>query len=176
MLRPHISIEEKGENVYKKLRTELKQLDGAFVKVGFPEGGKVGSPGKRKKDAKPYSDMSEIAQIAAWNEFGVPGKNKEWQIPPRPFFRSAVDGGREALKGFKEKVYNLFVLGRLSPAQALDELGLWMQARLRTSIRNGDWPANAPSTIKAKGSSKPLIDTAQMLNSVTWIKILAGKK
>lgn len=196
MLHPKISIEEKGGNVYEKLRADLKQLNGAFVKCGWPEGAKVGNPDKRKEtglesmlgmSSGGSNDMSEVAKIAAWNEFGVPKKQTAetekmlgmasggWRIQPRPAFRAATDGNREKLKAFKERVYNEFLLGRLTPKQALDEIGLWMQAQIRGSILRGGWAPNKPSTIKAKGSSKPLIDTGQEINSVTWTNSLDKK-
>jgi hypothetical protein len=187
VLHPKISIEEKGGNVYEKFRADLKQLNGAFVKCGWPEGAKVGYPSKHKIGPVESKDMSEVAKIAAWNEFGVPKKQTEtekmlgmasggWRIQPRPAFRAATDGNREKLKAFKERVYNEFLLGRLTPKQALDEIGLWMQAQIRGSILRGGWAPNKPSTLKQKhGSTKPLIDTGQEINSVTWTNSLDKK-
>jgi hypothetical protein len=194
-LHPKISIEEKGGNVYTQLRRDLREINGAFVKVGFPEGGKVGSPNKRKEtglesmlgmSSGGSNDMSEIAKIAAWNEFGVPKKQTEteamlgiasggWAIPPRPAIRTAIDTNREELKAFKAKVYEQVLLGKLTPKQGLDMVGLWMQKKMRDSVLRGHWKPNKPSTIKAKGSSKPLIDTGQELNSVTFTNSLDKK-
>jgi hypothetical protein len=42
------------------------------------------------------------------------------------------------------------------------------QNDVRKAIRDLDSPPNAESTIKAKGSSNPLIDTGQMINSIRW--------
>jgi hypothetical protein len=177
MLRPNISITDKDFG-FKKFRKELDELNGGFVLVGFPNSAEPGQPKQVGSGGKPYENMSEVNRVATWNEFGVPGpcKNgKQWKNPPRPFFRSAIDGNREALKNFKEKVYGLFLLRRLSPAMALDEVGLWMQAKIRQSILKGGWTPNAPSTKKRKGSSKPLVDTGQMVNSVTFVNSLDKK-
>jgi len=187
MLRPNISIEEKS-NAFDKLRQELKSLDGAYIKVGFPEGKKPGAPKNSKKKRKPWDDMSEVASVATWLEFGVPKSQQEtmrgiltgrsssnWKIPPRPFFRTTIDGSKEALNEFKKKIYDRFLLGRLSPKGALDNVGLWMQNRLRQSILKVKWAPNAEKTKQAKGSSKPLIDTGQMINSVTFVNSLDKK-
>jgi hypothetical protein len=188
MLRPTVAIEEKS-NAFDAMRADLKLLSDAFVKVGFPEGAKPGKPKNILVDAKPYEDMSEVARIATWNEFGVAKTQIEtmrgimtgrsasnWKLPPRNFFRSAVDGSNEQLKNVKERLYQQFLLGRLTAVQVLDSLGLWMQAKIRNSIIHGNWTPNAPSTIKQKGSSKPLIDSSQMLNSVTWVNSLSKAK
>jgi hypothetical protein len=175
MLRPKIEIIEKDTG-YAKLKKELAEINGAFVKVGFPEGSSVGSPGspgktRRKKPKKPWDNMSEVARVATWNEFGVPEKN----IPSRPFFRNAIDSGSEALSEFKKKIYDQFLLGRMTPKGALDNVGLWMQNRIRQSILKGSWTPNAPRTKRQKESSKPLIDTGQLVNSVSWINSLTKK-
>lgn len=55
------------------------------------------------------------------------------------------------------------------------QLGVKMRNDLQYLILNGSWLPNAPSTIARKQSSKPLIDTAQMLNSVRVVVSKDGK-
>ncbi|EFA29062.1 conserved hypothetical protein, partial [Haemophilus influenzae HK1212] len=43
------------------------------------------------------------------------------------------------------------------------------QGDVQLNIARGNWVANAKSTIKQKGSSKPLIDTGKMRQSVKGI-------
>jgi hypothetical protein len=175
MLRPKLEIIEKDTG-YAKLKNALLQLTGGYVKVGFPDGKAPGSPGdpgkpRKKKPKKPWDNMSEVARIATWNEFGVPAKN----IPSRPFFRNAIDSSREELKEFKKNVYDQVIQGKITPHQALELIGLWMQDKIRESILKGSWTPNAERTKRAKGSSKPLIDSGQLVNSVTWINSLTKK-
>lgn len=176
MLRPKILIIEKS-NFYNKLKDDLSKLNNNYVKVGFPDGKNPGSPGapgkvRKKKPKKPWDNMSEVARIAAWNEFGVPAKN----IPSRPYFRNAIDGSREELKEFKKNVYAQVLQGKIIPHQALELIGLWMQNKIRESILKGSWTPNAERTIREKGSSKPLIDSGQMINSVTFVNSLTKEK
>jgi len=177
MLRPKIEIIEKDTG-YSKLKDALLRLSGGFVKVGFPEGKAPGSPGdpgkarKKGKPKKPWDNMSEVARIAAWNEFGVPAKN----IPSRPFFRNAIDGNRETLKEFKKDVYAQVLQRKITPHQALELVGLWMQNKIRASILKGSWTPNAERTKQAKDSSRPLIDTGQMINSLNFVNSLTKEK
>lgn len=177
MLRPKIEIVEKDTG-YAKLKEALLQLTGGFVKVGFPEGkepGSAGSPGKSRKKGKPkkpWQNMSEVARVAVWNEFGVPAK----KIPSRPFFRNAIDGSREELTTFKKNIYDQFLQKKITPHQALELIGLWMQNKIRESILKGSWAENAQRTKDQKESTKPLIDSGQLINSLTFVNSLSKEK
>jgi hypothetical protein len=178
---------------YARVMATAKDLNGGFVKVGFPEKAEpAGWLHALKTGAKPYENMSEVARIAAWNEFGVPKKGAAesgakrgfmsfWRIPPRPFFRPAWDNNLEALKSLCVKVESKCLRGAMvkssfggtsqfTPDMAFEALGLWMQAKIRAAIMAVTTPVNAPITIERKGSSKPLVDTGQMLNSVNFVR------
>ena len=59
------------------------------------------------------------------------------------------------------------IVGRETMRGMLGKAGEFMVGAIKDSIRNGEWVPNKPRTIAVKGSSKPLIDTAQMINSVS---------
>ena len=59
-------------------------------------------------------------------------------------------------------------LGRASFSQFLNAAGVFMVDGVKKSISGDAWTPNSPVTIALKGSSKPLIDTGVMLNSVTF--------
>ena len=50
----------------------------------------------------------------------------------------------------------------------LNRMGELIEGQLKQSIKDLTSPALAPSTVAAKGFSKPLIDTGHMLNSTTF--------
>jgi hypothetical protein len=60
---------------------------------------------------------------------------------------------------------------KLKPTQLLDRIGLKVQSLLRQRVRSITQPPLSPATIAAKGSSKPLIDTGQMINSINYEKV-----
>ncbi|GBR70996.1 hypothetical protein [Gluconobacter kanchanaburiensis] len=86
-------------------------------------------------------------------------------IPARPFMRNAIANNRDqwpallaaALKQAK---------GDLD--KALDLAAEAIVGQVQEEIRSLGDPPNAPSTIRAKGFDKPLIDTGHMLNSVGY--------
>ena len=58
-----------------------------------------------------------------------------------------------------------------SAAGVFDALGHFMDMSIQRSIADGGFAAFAPSTIKKKGHSKPLLDTGAMYGAVTWKKV-----
>lgn len=107
-----------------------------------------------------YSDGTSVAQIGAWNEFGTEN------IPERSFFRSTIaetkSDRREVILRMLRKIYE----GKATAMQAIATAGEFMEQKIKAKIVSLSEPANADSTIKIKGSSNPLIDTGQMLQSV----------
>lgn len=106
-----------------------------------------------------YPDGTKVALVAAIHNYGAPARN----IPPRPFFSNMVKQGeklwpRVLVNSVKARNYDL--------TAALVDLGHEMEGELRQSIQQTNSPPLRPATIKSKGSSKPLVDTGRMLNSI----------
>lgn len=90
-------------------------------------------------------------------------------IPERSFVRSAFDENRIKLEKLKERLYSGVIDGKLNPLRAAGLLGQQHEKDIKDKIRSITTPALSPSTIARKKSSKPLIDTGQMLNSVRYV-------
>lgn len=106
-------------------------------------------------------DGVDILDIAIYNHFGT--RN----IPSRPFISDCFDKNQGQIAEAKKRIVYR-VMDGMSASAGLSQLGQWYQDVLKGHIRNGGWVPNAPATIKRKGSSKPLIDTGQLVNSVRW--------
>jgi hypothetical protein len=86
-------------------------------------------------------------------------------IPPRPFFRTAVEENsdqwpRDAAELLREHDFDLPAVAKL--------MGEKIKGQVQQSIIDWLEPPNAPSTISKKGFDKPLIDTGVMLRSVDY--------
>ena len=117
------------------------------LKVGFLEGAT-------------YPDGTPVPMVAATNEFGNPANNQ----PPRPFFRNAISEHEEE---WREAAAKLVESGA-DTLDALSTLGEVIADDIKGSIRAFDNPALSPVTVARKGFDKPLIDTSNMLNSVSY--------
>lgn len=56
-----------------------------------------------------------------------------------------------------------------SAEQVLKEIGIFQKDLIQDKIESGSFAPNAASTIRQKGSSKPLIDTGRMRQSVDYV-------
>jgi phage gpG-like protein len=112
-----------------------------------------------------------VAQIATVHEFGKrirqPKMNRTIVIPERSFLRATVDEYRDAIARRQVLLTQGYVLGKFDLHGAMDLLGMYVVGLVKQRIANGIAPPNRPSTIRRKGSSKPLIDTGQLRNSIT---------
>jgi hypothetical protein len=142
---------------------EIEKLKTMCVKVGVTED--VGSQ---------TVDGVTIAQYAGWNELGVLGPpasqqgDGKWFIPPRPFIRGFADNKRERIALTMEKLAKLVSEGKMFAISAINRLGEYGQSGVKSYIRNGEFKSNADSTTARKGSSKPLIDTGTLRNSIRY--------
>lgn len=117
------------------------------VKVGFPAG----------------EVSTDIVDRAIWNHYGT-----SRGIPPRPFLLNAMRKNRgKYLRAMKEAAGEI-LRGESTLASVMTRLGILAQGDIQKEITDLKTPPNAPSTIKAKGSSNPLIDTGEMRSKVTW--------
>jgi hypothetical protein len=159
---------------------EMEKLKSMCVKVGVTEdvGSKKGmhrvrktlKSGKKSKQKVKVENTSgpTIAQYASWNELGVKNEGGGWLIPPRPFVRGFADGKREQIAKTLEKVGKLVSEGKHDADTAIRRIGEYGQDGIKSYIRNGEFTPNADSTIAKKRSSKPLIDTGTMRNSIRY--------
>lgn len=125
-----------------------------YVKVGWPS-----------EDDKQHPDAGmTMAGLATLHEFG----SEDGRIPSRPFMRKTFDAARETLHRRINGYKGAIAAGHFDAAAALGRLGEWYVGRLKAMIASGEFRPLAPSTILRKGSTKPLIDTGALRNSITW--------
>lgn len=126
------------------------------MKVGFPAGSADG----------------DNIQKAIWNEFGTKGgaSGGGWggPIPERPFMRNASRNNRAKYMEAMRKSALKLLRSETTLSSVLSKLGILAQGDIQAEITSLSSPANSPTTIALKGSSKPLIDTGAMRGSVTW--------
>ena len=132
--------------------------------------GSVGIGVLRSSGVYKGAENMTVAQVAAIHEFG----SKDGSIPERSFMRTAVFENKgsinKLIKGLAVKITD----GAMGRDKALGIIGEYVKGLIKNRIRSGPFVPNAPETIRRKGSSKPLIDTGQLINSIDWE--LTGKK
>lgn len=158
-----------------KIKSTLKRVDKGFDKfraaykaLGNRSHVNVGILGNIKNTRK-NEDGAELTnvEIGAIHEFGSPAE----RIPERSFLRSTMKLNRAAyMRTLRATVRDRVLQGKATMVQVLNAMG----ARIANDIKNritqgaGIPPPLSPQTIARKGSSRPLVDTGQLVNSITW--------
>ena len=144
-----------GDKFESVLRGIGKRIgNGAHVNVGFPE-------------RATYPDGTSLPLVAAINEFGAPSRGQ----PPRPFMRNTV---RKHGKDWPKAAANLLKANNYDTAKTLALVGEGIKGQMQQSIQDLISPPLAPSTIRRKGHSKPLIDSGFMWQHIT-AEVVDGK-
>lgn len=163
MFRVTVDIRKSGEgDRLKKLITALSKHP-PMVKVGFPAGKVAG----------------DLVSIAYWNHEGTSRASGDvffrngkvgisGPIPPRPFITIAMFKHKAEFVGWMRAQAKQILKGATTIDAALPKLGMMGQDAIQTTITSGVGPPNSPMTIALKGSSKTLVDTGRMVQSVTW--------
>lgn len=144
------TVQEKDFGLDGIIRRAVAMAGDSYALVGIFEGAVAEEDGK----------TASIAEYAGYNEFGTS------KIPARPWMRTGYDQSIARIQAQMDGA----ALAALDGAN-VDPLTVGavnMQEALKRSIVDGNWAPNAPSTIEAKGSSRPLIDTGAMRNAVLW--------
>jgi phage gpG-like protein len=163
--KPEKYIEDKDTG-YAELATRFRGK-GANVFVGFLQSSGVYKP-KGERGGKPIT----VAQVAAIHEFG----SSDGRIPQRSFMGSTIDEKDRELQGVVAQLLRKVIGGELSEVRALGIVGQKVKDWFRAKITAGLKPALSPRTIarKGPGKEKPLIDTGQLLGSITF-QVRKGK-
>lgn len=137
---------------YRRIREIARSSGGAHVVVGVLDG-------PIREDA----GMTN-AQLYNIHEHGAPQAG----IPARPSLGPTIDEKRGEYRRLSRHLGDSVLTGTMTQGQALALLGARVVADVRRTIQRGVPPPNAPATIRAKGSSKPLIDTGEMNRAIDY--------
>jgi hypothetical protein len=130
--------------------------------------GRLGDAGKHHlvagiigaTDQRDGGEFSNV-QIGTVHEFGL-------GVPERSFLRATVDERSTFYRRLVKKLMQRALDMKGTVSEALRILGEQMKADIVRRIDRGIDPPLHPATIAAKGSSKPLIDTGQLKQSITY--------
>lgn len=166
-----IYVKESGDGL-KKLKSAIDTLKKNRVMVGIPGGSSAGSGGITN------------AQLAFIHSNGSP----KLSIPARPFLEPAIAQAKtqdKIAQCMKSAVMAAIDQGEDAAIAELQNAGMAGAEAAKDYILNGGLAPNAPITIhggwmknkasgkvfyvRGKGSSKPLIDTASLQNSITYV-------
>lgn len=154
----------------------LKKIDHSFVTVGVQDGSEKaqfkGLP--LVLNPKFFHSASELETIAWVHEFGSNN------IPERSFIRSSFDENKPDIKNITQLVYSNVLLGRKTVRQGLKIIGARMVDHTKNKIIDLKTPPLKNPTRRRRGatvknpvgSTNPLVDTGQLVQSIISREVL----
>ena len=150
------------------METAIKQLDGKTVSVGVLGGG-------------------ENAWLASIHEYGckikVTDKMRAYLhrqglhlkpttthivIPERAFLRNGYDESKDEVLKKADALIGDVIGGTMSADQMCELVGLLLSSKIKDYAQELNSPPNHPYTVGQKGSSNPLVDSGDMISSITY--------
>ena len=144
---------------YKRFKRSVKSLKGDYTKVGIQQGSDLGE-----------RDIGEMVTIGSVHEFGAPKRN----IPERSFMRTSFDENMNSIFNLQVQLLEKAKLGIISSKEALSILGEYATTKVKKKIKEIKHPPlkNPSKRRSGGGVPNPLIDTGQMINSITHVEVL----
>ncbi|PNV62217.1 hypothetical protein C0033_08880 [Clostridium sp. chh4-2] len=89
-------------------------------------------------------------------------------IPERAFLRNGYDQSKDGVVDNAEDILPSVLNGGMDTDAFLKMVGLILAAEIKDYAASLDSPPNHPFTVSRKGSSNPLVDTGDMIGSITY--------
>ena len=145
---------------YAELRRVLGKIraERPYVVAGIR--GQAGA--QTYQDEAGKGDAISLVEVGAVHEFG----SRDGRIPERSYMRSTFDARRDDYERGLRKALKHVVAGETDIDTELGRLGLVVAGDIQETIATLTDPPLAEYTIKKKGSSKPLIETGRLKQSI----------
>jgi len=137
-----------------KIERELRSARKLVALVGIPSDAK-------RHDENPNIGLAEIAFIM---EKGSTVNN----IPPRPFMQQTRTMNEKKVAGLSKKYLSAISTGKMSAMDAIKKLGASYEGSMKKIFLTGAFAPDAPATARRKKSSRPLIDTGLLRQSIKY--------
>lgn len=141
-----------------RIKKDVRGLNSYAALVGIP------STAPRPVDRETKKPLAiNMASLALIHERGSAANN----IPARPFMKQTRQKAEGRFARLLRRLYKQVVDGKVRPFDGLSKLGMAYEGEMKNTFTTGSFTPNKPATIKRKGSSRPLIDTGHLRQSIT---------
>ena len=156
---------DKGWN---HIKTEVVKFKGASTQIGYFTGMSQGL--LTKAWVNEFGARIPVTKKLKWwffFTFGVMLQKAEIIIPSRPFMRQTFEKNKNRVVNVLAKELDFIYAGQATAKMSIARIGEWYTGEIKRIFRSGSFAGNSPLTTKKKGSSRPLVDSGELRNSVT---------
>ena len=154
---------------FPEMIKRLKTVDGTAVEVGVLKG-----EHKWLASIHEYGcDIPVTPKMRAYlhgHGLHLKDSTTHIRIPERSFLRSGFDEHKDAVKKKAAKMLADVAAGSMTAETMYDGVGQELADYIKEFAVELDSPGNHPFTMENKGSSNPLVDSGDMIGSITWRK------
>ena len=158
------------KNLIPKIEHNIKSLNGKGIQVGaIGSGEHAWLAGIHEYGCK----IEVTPKMRAWlhyNGLHLKSSTKYITIPERAFLRNGYDENKDRATKNASLVLPDVLEGIMSENEFLEFVGIQIRDGVKTYARDLKSPKNHPFTVKHKGSSNPLVDSGNMIDSIEWRK------
>ena len=158
------------KNLIPKIEKNIKSLNGKGIQVGaIGSGEHAWLAGIHEYGCK----IEVTPKMRAWlhyNGLHLKASTEFITIPERAFLRNGYDTNKDKVVGNASLILPDVLEGIMSEDEILEFIGTQIRDCVKTYARDLKSPANHPFTVQRKGSSNPLVNSGNMIDSIEWRK------
>lgn len=152
------------KNKFPEMQANLKVMSGKKVQVGCK------GENAWLAEIHEYGCKIEItSKMRAWlhsHNLHIKNSTKYINIPERSFLRNGFDSVHEKILDNASRILSLVLEGQFKADTFLNTLGLGLATEIKKYAIDLKAPANHPFTIENKGSTNPLVDSGNLVDSI----------
>jgi len=149
------------------VKSRIEFIEKRTVRIGWVDGKKA-KPQPGQLLPMTYARIARILNDG--HPAGVSDSGRKYPaLPPRPFMEVYRKFNWRDMLKIGEQQLRLVVNMKKKPGDALNRIGVEGKGRLqRAMLKSEKYAANAPYTIKAKKSARPLFDSGDTIRAVSF--------
>ena len=155
-------------NNFPRMQASLRQINGKKVSVGVLGGGENAWLASIHEYGCIIPVTDKMRKYLAANGLHLKKSTTQIVIPERAFLRNGFDESKDEVTRNAENVFSAVMDGAMTGDQFLELVGLMLKGKIQDYARDLNSPPNHPYTVENKGSSNPLIDSGDMIGSITY--------
>lgn len=155
------------KNQFPSMEAAIAELNGTKINVGCLEGEHAWLASIHEYGCKiPVTD--KMRAFLHYQGIHLKPSTTMIIIPERAFLRGGFDEYAEDVVDSVEPLMADVIGGNMSVDQLSELIGLMLSSKIKEFAIDLKSPPNSSMTIERKGSSNPLVDTGDMIGSITY--------
>ncbi len=154
------------KNIFPEMERAVAQINGKRVNVGA-KGEHAWLAGIHEYGCK-IEVTDDMRGYLHSQGLHLKADTKYITIPERAFLRNGYDLNKMDVVDNVDPALESVLDGGMEVDKFLEMVGLVLSSTIKDYARDLNGPANHPFTVERKGSSNPLVDTGDMIESITY--------